>query len=1333
MDDDRLFRTFPTWALDMQARQKETADWATQKRAQLADTWAKEKQTTFATNLAALGYDLAGEYVGVASDPTFDVGQRYLGPEGATPADVANILPPGELPSLGQVGSDALGVLSAPAQVARAGFPVPGEDSNLSPGQKIAQQGLAGSNEGFERTLDLGAQVDPTGGYLAGGASTAARLGTDPLTTIGGVGGRAAQAGGVLGGVAGAGYSAATGASPTETAQNVETGANLGMAAGPILQGLGNLVRRSVPAERAEVALSSPEAFQRVAADLGFPDVQVTDAQLALLRARSRAALDTATAPGGANVVGGIDLDARATSRPFDAYQDFSVLDGRGQFPSEGVAYEAVDNPRAFVDLKVPGAPASSRSGPRRPISLNSNREVAGGVAGALKGVADTPEAPPQQEGESDEAYRERLNDYWQQLGVNVGTSALGGAGLAAFTRPGVRKALMNTASEKMGIIPSSPFNDPNLAKIEGAYNTPLSKAAAPAGQRLEQAFTAFRRAFTDADAPLEVWQRRAEKAYGGPLPPDLQAYYLNRLNPNRAAEVNIQDGLRPAIQAVGDDRTKLDTYLTLWDNVDQAAATGNPNRKFAFGLTAADSQAGLTALRQEVGPQRAQQIEDAAQQVWDFGKSLLQKKLDAGIIDQALFNDLTAKYPHYVPTRILDYLKDKEGLAIGRSLSLNDSGLRRLTLQGSDKPREMPLASMIRYAYDAESAVMKNNAARGFLEDGRVMGMVGTAQAPIPGGINPVPAGYTPKRGEGTLTLFENGVKQSYAMPADVAAAVNREGVVDFPAVNNAMALFKMMATSRNPAFLIGNAAIDVPSYMTRTLAREGGSPTRLPGITMDLIKGYWDALQGITTGTYKGTTADFLREGGGQSGFFSRSESSARQSLDDLSRKNVFQVRSAADIKRIAKDVLSLKPVEGIGERIELGPRVAAYNRALKQGKNVNEAVINGRTVTLDFNQGGTFIKTLNQFIPFFNVGVQGAMTLPRTLRENQRGAMAAAGSMVVAPTLAAEVWNHATPERAADYANVPEWVKNQGVVVMLPGEAPTNERGERGPQYVLIRLREYTPIVIATREVTDRVMGQESNRDGWDLLAAGLSQTTPIQGPSQLMFPGAATAVQLAADRDLYTGQHIATRFNDERASPISQAGADAINAGAALIGRYPDVRPSQVEFGTRNVATGIASAAHGLANALGGAREGSELPQDIPVAGGVIGRFVGSRTGGDLERAQKDNLPEGIRESLYEMGLRPDVGNVRSEIDGVPLNRQEAAAYQNIANREVASGLRDLLRDPRFHQSPPGGKAMLVQREIEAAHTRARAAMTERLGPAMSVRKDRAERRAMAGSR
>jgi hypothetical protein len=196
------------------------------------------------------------------------------------------------------------------------------------------------------------------------------------------------------------------------------------------------------------------------------------------------------------------------------------------------------------------------------------------------------------------------------------------------------------------------------------------------------------------------------------------------------------------------------------------------------------------------------------------------------------------------------------------------------------------------------------------------------------------------------------------------------------------------------------------------------------------------------------------------------------------------VFQIDGPSDILRLARDLVTLKPVESLGERVELGPRVAAMRLAERRGENPVQAVIDGRNVTVDFNQGGVATKYLNQFILFFNVGFQGPAQIARAAL-------------------------HRPTHRAS------------------------------------VNLREFAPFAAAAGEATAKALGDDSH--GWAEVAqsvgSGLSptnstslaqlRTEPLAG-----IPLLPALAQIGMNQDWFRGRTIVSRRADDNASALAR---------------------------------------------------------------------------------------------------------------------------------------------------------------------------------------------------
>ena len=850
------------------------------------------------------------------------------------------------------------------------------------------------------------------------------------------------------------------------------------------------------------------------------------------------------------------------------------------------------------------------------------------------------------------------------------------------------------------------------IARTDKMYGEGATRARQPLAQRWENFTAGVNRDWIDQGRDLVDLEKVAANNLGRSLKADEMASVQSRLNPFYTARVRVDEQLRPALNDLSDrDYADVRNILTWKGNVDVAAAKANPGRVFSGDLSAADSQAALDALAQRLGPERFGELERRAMSVVDFNTDELARDVRNGLVSQQQADAWMQQYPNYTPVVISDYLKEQGRALGGKSLNVGPSGYKRLSEEGTARLRLDPVAATVDAAYQGEALRRQNTAWRAFHDliqaDPQMQQMFQVEKGGPKGGT----------RFESSVSGWIDGEQYTITTPfPDLAKAIRQEaGGVPMWGWNTAMQLYKELITARNPTFLVGNAAIDAPLAILNTAMREGGAHKVLP-VAVDLFKAYADAFKGIASGQYLGQrTAGYLREGGGMGFYGAPSVASGAEEVARLRRGSVLEVNNAGDLARVAKDLATLNWVKGLGERVELGPRAMAYDRAMKRGLSPEQAVLEGRTVTVDFNQGGKAAKIVNSFVPFFNPALQGSVQGARIIGQNPRGALLTLGPALVGPALAAEAWNRADPERSKAYDDVPRYIKDRGVVVMLPGAAPTDEKGETRPQFVAINLRQLAPIAMLTREVYDRVAGRDG-RTAADLLGGAAGQVSPVQGFSTLLPPGVTTGAELAANRDFYRRADIATTRNDERASALAGVAAQGINAASGQ-----RVRPSQADYAIRDLTGGVGEMVSGASDLAAGRTKPSNAPQDVPVVGGFVRRFVRGDVGQELQDARANKISPEVRGLLDQAGIAYDPAPAPGEVNKIPLHRQEHTLFQQQVNKYTDEYLGDLLRSDTFKDLPVSRQKAQIQRQVDRARREAKADVLDTLSDDEIVRR------------
>lgn len=96
--------------------------------------------------------------------------------------------------------------------------------------------------------------------------------------------------------------------------------------------------------------------------------------------------------------------------------------------------------------------------------------------------------------------------------------------------------------------------------------------------------------------------------------------------------------------------------------------------------------------------------------------------------------------------------------------------------------------------------------------------------------------------------------------------------------------------------------------------------------------------------------------------------------------SKDYVKDMRKLISSTREHPEMNPLKWAMFVSDMIEMGPRFATYKMCREAGMNPQKAFYAAMDITVNFRRNGINSKTLNQFIPFFNAGVQATDKMMR-----------------------------------------------------------------------------------------------------------------------------------------------------------------------------------------------------------------------------------------------------------------------------------------------------------------------------------------------------------------
>lgn len=261
----------------------------------------------------------------------------------------------------------------------------------------------------------------------------------------------------------------------------------------------------------------------------------------------------------------------------------------------------------------------------------------------------------------------------------------------------------------------------------------------------------------------------------------------------------------------------------------------------------------------------------------------------------------------------------------------------------------------------------------------------------------------------------------------------------------------------------------------------------------------------------------------------------------------------------------------INGLISGLETATRFQNYKgtKALYLAKGATKDLAEGRAAlaalrnSVDFGVSGDLGKVLNTIIPYFNASIQGPRTLLRAFSERPTTTSAKFITMA-APIMYAVNYNLADPQRAAAYADTPEYVR-QGNLVFISGD-----------KRFLIPIPKdlaglYSPIR-KSLEARAGLDGPTAFSDAKDLIGA----LTPIQTNSPLsavasVLPGPIKAgLEIGSNKNFFTGgQIIPDSVKSKNDVPSEQYYRDAngkpknVSGTAMKISKLFNISPLQLE--------------------------------------------------------------------------------------------------------------------------------------------------------------------------
>jgi hypothetical protein len=592
---------------------------------------------------------------------------------------------------------------------------------------------------------------------------------------------------------------------------------------------------------------------------------------------------------------------------------------------------------------------------------------------------------------------------------------------------------------EPMGPPPTPPKTDTVLRM----WDEPIRPPKIPLKARFTAAYVKLQENMLDRFAwgnrESGIARKEYKEATGNPLPPDIdfevQAAFLG--SSDSAGLQNFADTQRRAMEVLGPDINPdlVEKYLHLQHGISTVEQKG-AQRLISGGVEGIeDAKQRLADMARELGPEKFARLEASAGEWRGLVQRNLARDVDEGFITAELAAQLEEMYPWYMPIRYQELLLERMS-GTGSRISVTNNDLRRLTDVGLDIDVQRPTASLLQQTMYSEMRIQRNRTAKALIED-MLLDPALKGEIKRVRGVRPVaevegevifrrPPGEIPS----TISYMENGKRVVWKVPPEAEAMAKRMGDSPLGDLNvllrGVQTPFRHAFVTYQPAFMAAQASFDTATV----LITRGVMPWDTGWAFLANMKGLFK---------YDAKMSEIIRSGGSVTGWHGRS---AQELANNYAKTGRVILYTPLTVKKALTKPWEL--IRDIGHAIELSPRRAVYERAIRKGQTPAEAALAFRRATVDFQRIGQSMRLANALYLFLNPAVQGSLLPFRALRDVKAARYGIAG--LLGYTFALYAWNRQFPE----YANVPLHDKYGGGLIMLPSEE-YDQRGEKMPHYI------------------------------------------------------------------------------------------------------------------------------------------------------------------------------------------------------------------------------------------------------------------------------------------
>ena len=609
--------------------------------------------------------------------------------------------------------------------------------------------------------------------------------------------------------------------------------------------------------------------------------------------------------------------------------------------------------------------------------------------------------------------------------------------------------------------------------------------------------------------------------------------------------------------------------------------------------------------------------------QVREYSDKVLQQTVDYGLISQDTANYLKKKYPDYIPFDRIFSDKEintqmKHGVGVGEASLSTQSIIQRI--EGSSRLIDSPLNALITKTQDMVRQGERNKTAEL---------LASYAKDPKnPFQLRELKAGESAD-GRPTISYLDNGTKRTFLAAPEVAKAaknMNREQMnIVLRALATPARVLRMGATTVNAGFTMANVVKD---FVGATINSKGGINSMNPKTLAEAIGAGFH---------HKGDLYLEMQREGVVGNSYEILRNASELNLNEIRSHKNLATRALHNLKSPLRTLENtIGRSEDIGRAIQyVANKKYAKRKGMSESEAVKFAADQARWNSTNFARSGTYGKTINAVVPYSNANIQGQRITLRRMKENPARYTAKITMGIVAPTIAVLAWNYADEDRKKVMENIPDYVKENNVVVVGRNAKYNKEQNKWEGVYLVPVPPQFSPL---HRQLNNMVASTMAGKK-FDMVKTGgdaVEQITTVN-PTELRRTGAQyipqaakPLVELFANKNLFTGQEIVPEAMKNLEQKDQWDSSTSLTA--RKVGELTGLSPKQIDNAFRtSTAGGGQNLLHGTDFAIAKATGASDDEiKGRSMLDSIVGRFYAPKGTSQssyfyqsLEQASKDN--------------------------------------------------------------------------------------------------------------